>query len=119
MRRKEGALVPLEMSILVAGLNLLRRGDHDFHGYAVAREVRDGEAARRLTAHGTLYRALERLEQRGLLKSNLEGPEVAAAEKRPRRRLYALTAEGQRVAAAANVSSAPATTSPRPGLASQ
>jgi hypothetical protein len=119
MRRKEGALVPLEVSILVAGLSLFRRGEHHFHGYAVASEVRNGEAARRLTAHGTLYRALERLEQRGLLTSKLEDPAFAAAEKRPRRRLYTLTAEGQRLAVTASAFSTSPALGTRPGLAPQ
>jgi DNA-binding PadR family transcriptional regulator len=66
-----------------------------FHGYAIAREMRQGNEARRLIAHGTLYRALERLEDAGLLKSDMEDAIVAAAESRPRRRLYQVTAEGE------------------------
>ncbi len=95
MRRKPGTLVPLEVSILSAGVALALGGQIEFHGYAVARELRDSEEAKRLTAHGTLYRALERLEQAGLLLSRLEDPETAAAEQRPRRRLYHVTAAGQ------------------------
>jgi DNA-binding PadR family transcriptional regulator len=117
MRRKHGELVPLERSIVVAALALLRRGEPPFHGYAIARALRDGDGARRLTAHGTLYRALERLEQRGLLSSVLEDPEAAEAERRPRRRLYWLTAEGQRVAAAIPAAPEPAQSSTRRGLA--
>jgi DNA-binding PadR family transcriptional regulator len=95
MRRKPGTLVPLEVSILAAGVSLALSGSPEFHGYAVARELKEREEARRLTAHGTLYRALERLEQAGLLLSRLEDPEVAAAEQRPRRRLYHVTAAGE------------------------
>ena len=95
MRRKPGTLVPLEISILSAAVALAMGGTPEFHGYAVARELKEREEARRLTAHGTLYRALERLEQAGLLLSRLEDPEVAAAEQRPRRRFYHITAAGE------------------------
>ncbi len=42
---------------------------------------------------GTVYPALRRLESAGYLSSEWE--EEAAAEKRPRRRYYALTQEGE------------------------
>lgn len=99
MRRKPGTLVPIEVSILSAGVSLALGGSPEFHGYAVARELKEREEARRLTAHGTLYRALGRLEEAGLLLSRLEDPEVAAAEQRPRRRLYHITAEGEKALA--------------------
>jgi DNA-binding PadR family transcriptional regulator len=51
-----------------------------------------------LTAHGTLYRALERLEKAGLLSSRWEDPEAAAREQRPRRRLYLINAAGEKAA---------------------
>lgn len=95
MRRKAGALLSIEVAILQAGIVLLRGSDPEFHGYAIAREMRDQEGARSLTAHGTLYRALERLEIRGLLASRWEDPDIAAAEERPRRRMYRVTAEGE------------------------
>lgn len=101
MRRKPGTLVPLEVSILTAAVALAFGGEPEFHGYAVAKELKEREEARRLTAHGTLYRALERLEQAGLLLSRLEDPETAAAEQRPRRRLYHVTAAGEAALAAA------------------
>ena len=93
------------------------RGEPEFHGYGVAKELRDREGARRLTAHGTLYRALDRLEQAGLLASRWEDPFVAADEGRPRRRLYRLTAAGERAASEAPPQSAPARGSLRPGTA--
>jgi DNA-binding PadR family transcriptional regulator len=95
MRRKPGTLVPFEVSILGAALNLLRQGQPEFHGYAIAKEVRDREQARKLAGQGTLYRALDRLENLKLLESRLEEPEVAAAENRPRRRLYRVTVVGE------------------------
>lgn len=102
MRRKPSTLLPIELSILNAGMSLRQRGTHEFHGYGVAKEIRDGREARRLTAHGTLYRALDRLEQRELLLSRLEDPDAASAENRPRRRLYTVTALGVKVAQAAS-----------------
>lgn len=43
---------------------------------------------------GTVYPALGRLSERGLVRSRWEDPDVAEAEARPRRRYYELTAEG-------------------------
>jgi DNA-binding PadR family transcriptional regulator len=101
MRRKAGVLLPIEIAILKAGVDLMRTGDAEFHGYAIAREIRELEGARQLTAHGTLYRALERLERGGLLSSRWEDPDAAAREERPRRRLYRVTAEGEKAVEAA------------------
>jgi PadR family transcriptional regulator len=95
MRRKEGALVPLEASILEAALELRQRGIAEAHGFLLARELRDGAHARRLTAYGTLYKALDRLERAGHLASRWEDPHVAADEGRPRRRFYRVTLTGE------------------------
>ena len=51
-------------------------------------------APRRLTAHGTLYKALGRLAEAGLLEARWEDAETAEAEGRPRRRLYRVTGAG-------------------------
>lgn len=91
MRRKPGTLVPLELAICEAAATLRSRGIERFHGYLIARTVRDVGDARRLTAYGTLYRALNRLEHMALLESRWEDPHIAATENRPGRRLYALT----------------------------
>lgn len=118
MKRKPGALFPIEISILQAGLALLRSDAAEFYGYAIAREIREQGDDRQLTAHGTLYRALERLEKSGLLASRWEDPAIAAGEERPRRRLYRITAEGATAAQAAGIT-IPATrrTAIEPGLA--
>ena len=101
MRRKKGVLIPIEWSLLAAALETRLRGESEFHGFAIAKLMRDREGARRLTAHGTLYRALQRLEEAGLLRSRQEDPMVAAADGRPRRRLFELTAAGEKAAAEA------------------
>ena len=91
MRRKPGELIPIERSILAAAVRLSSQAVEEFHGFRLAKEIRDREGARRLVAQGTLYRALARLEQQGILQSTWEDPVVAAEEHRPRRRLYSLT----------------------------
>ena len=99
MRRKPGTLLPLETAICVTAADLLRRGTHDFYGYDIAKRLAVAMDRRLLTAYGTLYRALGRLEQMGLLRSRWEDPEIPARENRPGRRLYTLTAEGEAAAA--------------------
>jgi DNA-binding PadR family transcriptional regulator len=95
-RRKPGTLLPLETEILGVGLSMLRSGQATFHGFGLAQAMREQTGSRALTGHGTLYKALGRLEEFGLLASHWE--DASAAEGRPRRRLYALTGEGARVA---------------------
>jgi PadR family transcriptional regulator PadR len=95
-RRKPGTLLPLEVEILEAALSTLRCGQATFHGFALAQRIRAESGSRSLTAHGTLYKALGRLEEFGLLTSQWE--DGAAAEGRPRRRLYELTKQGAEVA---------------------
>ena len=113
-RRKPGTLLPLEVAILDAGANAALDGDPEFHGFAVAQRIQEREGARRLTAHGTLYKALARMEGGGLLESRWEDPDVAVAEGRPRRRLYRVTPLGARALAEARTVQ-PAS-SFRPGL---
>ncbi len=94
MRRKAGTLLPLERSILVVAVMLRADSVEEFHGYQIAKHLADVADRRLLTAYGTLYRALGRLEAMGLLKSRWEDPQAAVDENRPGRRLYVLTAEG-------------------------
>jgi DNA-binding PadR family transcriptional regulator len=96
-RRKPGTLLPLETEILEVALSMLRSGQASFHGFGLAQSMREESGSRSLTAHGTMYKALGRLEEFGLLTSRWEDA-AAAAEGRPRRRLYELTGEGARVA---------------------
>lgn len=93
--------MPLEASILEASLLLRMRGQPEAHGFLLAGTIRDREAARRLTAYGTLYKALGRLERLGYLESRWEDPLIAAAASRPRRRFYRATALGEQAAVAA------------------
>ncbi len=103
MRRKAGSLIPIEVSILEAGIDLRLRGQVSFHGFLIAKELKDQAEARLLTSHGTLYRALDRLERSGFLESEWEDPLVAASENRPRRRFYWVTGAGEAALASASV----------------
>jgi DNA-binding PadR family transcriptional regulator len=114
VRRKAGTLLPLEISILETAIDLRRRGEEEFHGFAVAKELAEHEQARTLTAHGTLYKALERMQRAGLLESRWEEPDAAAAEGRPRRRLYRVTGLGEQALAVSDaIRLAPATNTQR------
>jgi DNA-binding PadR family transcriptional regulator len=95
-RRRPGTLLPLETEILGVALTMLRSGQPTFHGFGLAQAMREQRGSRALTGHGTLYKALSRLEEFGLLTSRWEDP--AAVEGRPRRRLYELTGQGARAA---------------------
>ncbi len=44
---------------------------------------------------GTVYRALSKLEERGLLRSKWEPANEALREKRPRRKYYEVTSRGE------------------------
>ena len=101
MRRKAGAVLPLEVSILDAAIGLRLRGAADFYGYLLASVMRERTESRTLTAHGTLYKALDRMEKAGLIESHWEDPQVAAVAERPRRRLYTVSAAGEGALAAA------------------
>ena len=93
--------MPLELAICTAAVALRERGVDQFHGYLIAKQIKDASDTRLLTAYGTLYRALGRLEQMGLMTSAWEDPQIPADESRPRRRLYAITPEGQSAVASA------------------
>ena len=117
VRRKPGTLLPLEISILTAGVDAMRTGDPEFHGFSIAKAIQERDAARRLTAHGTLYKALGRLERAGLLESRWEEPEIAEADGRPRRRLYRVTGAGAAAVTRAGAESKPRRQRYRPGPA--
>lgn len=97
--------------MLEAGL----AGGGEFHGFEVAKTMQGANSAQRLTAHGTLYKALARLEAAHLLSSRWEDP---APEGRPRRRLYTVTGQGEQALAVAHQArQARSTSAPRPGFA--
>jgi DNA-binding PadR family transcriptional regulator len=108
-------LLPLETEILATALEVRRGGQPRFHGFSLARAMAEESGdARGLVAHGTLYKALGRLEDAGLLTSAWEDAEAAAAQRRPRRRLYEVTGEGERALAATRQALPAPQTRPRP-----
>jgi DNA-binding PadR family transcriptional regulator len=92
-------MIPFERSVLEAGVELHSAGTQEFHGYLLAKHLKDAEAARKLVGYGTLYKALDRLATAGLVESRWESPDDAATENRPRRRLYRVTGEGRKALA--------------------
>ena len=120
-RRKPGKLLDLEVAILAACLDA---GEAGSHGFALAKAMADTGDTRKLTATGTMYRALHRLESAGLVESAWEDPDEATESGRPRRRSYRITGSGaaalaQNRAEAAAAESARGAASARvdPGLA--
>ena len=113
VRRKPGTLVPLEFAICAAAADLRFGGIQEFHGYEIAKRMGDIADRRLLTAYGTLYRALARLERMGLLQSRWEDPEIPARENRPGRRLYMLTSDGEAAIAQAREASSDKTSKRR------
>jgi DNA-binding PadR family transcriptional regulator len=101
MRRKAGSLVPLEVAVLDTLLELRRHGTAEAHGFLIASNLRQIGDDRRLTAYGTLYRALDRLAESGAIDRRWEDPEIAALEGRPRRRYHRITLAGEAARAAA------------------
>ena len=99
MRRKAGSLIPLEVAILDVLIELRRHGIAEAHGFLIASELQARGDDRRLTAYGTLYRALDRLADGGAIDRRWEDPEVAAQDGRPRRRYYRITLAGEQARA--------------------
>jgi PadR family transcriptional regulator PadR len=98
--RKPCTLLLLEEQMMHA---MIEHGELGVHGFALAQELAASTGATSLAAHGTLYKALDRLRNRGLIVAEWEPPELAEEAGRPRRRLYRLTAEGAQVLRAAQV----------------
>jgi len=83
-------LTPLSMAILVS------LGREDLHGYALMREIEERSEGQRSPGTGSLYAALQRLMDAGLIEESRERP---AADDDARRRYYHITSEGRRAVA--------------------
>lgn len=92
-RRKQGSLLQLEVRILEIAVQRDSE-DEPLYGFAVASAL-SADDGKGLTSHGTLYKALARMTEFRLLEAEWEDPEIAEKERRPRRRLYRITAEGR------------------------
>lgn len=111
--RPRGALLDLEYDIL-AVVAAAQAGGDDAYGFAIARALAGGDAARDLIGHGTLYKALSRLAASGLLEATWELADDSDERRRPRRRLYRMTADGARALVSRP---APVAAPPKPALA--
>ena len=91
MRRKANGLVPNEELLLSIALTLTQKGQSEFHGYAL-RELWQSDGNEPATMnYATLYRCLDRLEERGLLSSQYD---VKAKNGGPPRKMFTLTRIG-------------------------
>jgi len=86
-RNDSQALLQGTLDLLV--LRILALGPHHGHGIALAIQTRSGETL--LVYHGSLYPALQRLEQRGWIKGAW-----GTSDNNRRARFYSLTALGRR-----------------------
>jgi PadR family transcriptional regulator, regulatory protein PadR len=85
-RRNGNDLTRNEERVLCTAVELLRNGTSSFHGYPLAQAMRGDTEMN----YATLYRCLDRLEQRGLLASNWRVPDGTAQS----RRVYEVTGAG-------------------------
>ncbi len=81
----ESPLTPLSMAILVA------LGGGDLHGYALLHQVEERSGGLLRPGTGSLYAALQRLMEEGLI---VESPERPEDDDDARRRYYRITDEG-------------------------
>lgn len=61
--------MPNEERTLAAALALHKTGTEVFHGYLLAGQLKKQPSSERVMAYSTLYRCLDRLEDRGLVRS--------------------------------------------------
>src|SRR5450432_1872971 len=73
-------------------LSVLRQGDA--HGFEILRRLEQAGSGALKLKEGSLYPALYRLEQAGMIKGTWE--DSATPRRGPRRRIYHLTAKGNR-----------------------
>lgn len=100
MRRKNNQLVRNERIILSGALLLHKRGDASFHGYALTDLWKSEDQGGNVMNYATMYRCLNRLEERGLFTSTTEQRETAG----PPRRMFTLTGAGLTAAAEVDTS---------------
>lgn len=86
----------LSHKVLITANDLAHAGNAQFHGYEVALRIAGTVGRAALIGHGSLYKALLRLEAAGYLESRWKDQEDALTERRPRRRMYSITGAGAR-----------------------
>ncbi len=76
---------------------LVALGDRPLHGYGILKEMEDESGGALTPSTGSLYLALQRMEEEGLIE---ESPERPDEDDDARRRYYRLTSLGRTVARA-------------------
>ena len=89
MARSPQALTPLSFHILLA------LTDQPRHGYGIIKEMSERTGGRVDPSTGSLYLALQRMEQEGLIEDSPERPDP---ESDARRRYYRITRAGREAA---------------------
>ncbi len=96
-RRSVDHLVPNEQRTLRAAWLLQQQGTQEVHGYLLARQLKNRSSSAPLMAYSTVYRCLDRLEERGLIESFEHDDRPSGG---PPRRHFRVTARGGEVARA-------------------
>jgi DNA-binding PadR family transcriptional regulator len=84
-------LTPVALNVLLA------LADEERHGYGIMLEVRERTGGRVRLGPGTLYGAIKRLKEGGVIEESGERPDPGEAPDDERRRYYRLTGFGARV----------------------
>ena len=92
-----GDLLPLTPVVLNV---LLALADGERHGYGIMLEVRERTGGRVRLGPGTLYGAIKRLKEGGVIEESGQRPDPGAEADDQRRRYYRLTGFGGEVLAA-------------------
>jgi DNA-binding PadR family transcriptional regulator len=87
-------LTPVTLNILLA------LADEERHGYGIMLEVRERTAGRVRLGPGTLYGAIKRLKEGGVIEESWQRPDPGEAPDDERRRYYRLSGFGAEVLAA-------------------
>src|ERR671910_2842723 len=87
-------LTPVALNVLLA------LADGERHGYGIMLEVRERTGGRGRLGPGTLYGAIKRLKEGGVIEESGERPDPAEAPDDERRRYYRLSGFGGEVLAA-------------------
>jgi DNA-binding PadR family transcriptional regulator len=77
---------------------LIALADRDRHGYSIMQDVSSRTEGKVQLSAGTLYSAIRRMLEQGLIEELAESPDPSSTDER--RRYYRLTRFGRRVAAA-------------------
>ena len=88
-------LLPLPVTVFHV---LVALSDADRHGYAIMQDVAERTAGKLKLSPGTLYGAIKRMLEEGLVKETAERPDPEEDDER--RRYYRITPFGRRVAMA-------------------